>query len=366
MTWCSQARVGQDFGPGEPPFQRDPRRLELAGQAVRGGGRDLRQVASPQRQLEGGGLGGGKGLQVTDHAGQPQHLVPKGGQLARRGLRHAVEQRLVAGLQDRDRGPQLVGDVGDQSPAQLLLPVKRVGHLVEGGRQLAQLTRCRDLPDPGGAVAPAHRPGRRDQLPHRPGDPPGHGQPRQQRQHRRQPGRPGYRPQERRLQGVVRGSEAGAGEPHHGSADRRAAHDDGGPALRAGGALGEAAGDGDGPAGLVPYLRVRAHPCRQVQHGLHVGRCPAVVAVPRRPGRRRDRLGQLRALPAGQAGDIGGRERCRQPGQQRDGGQRHRGERQRQPQPDRITPGNGIRRTGAAVSHRPPGRAGSRRPARSG
>ena len=170
------ARIGQHVDRGELPLQGDTRGLEPPGQAVRGHGGDAGQVVPAQRELQGGGLGGGQGLQVADHPGQPQHLVPQRRQLLLGRLGHAVQQRLVAGLQDRDRRPQLVRDVGDQVAAELLLPVQGVGHQVEGGRQLADLAGGGDRPDPGRAVPLAHRPGHGDQPFHRPGDAPGHAQ----------------------------------------------------------------------------------------------------------------------------------------------------------------------------------------------
>ena len=169
--------------------------------------------------MQRGGVGGRQGLQVADHARQPQHLVAQRGQLVRGGLGDPVEQCLVPGLQHRDRGAQLVGDVGDQVPAQLFLPVPRVGHLVERGRQFAQLAGRGHLADPGGALPAPHGPGHGDDPLHRAGDPPGHGQPGQQRQQRRQPGRARDRPQQLGLQAAVGAAQAGTGEPDHDLAD---------------------------------------------------------------------------------------------------------------------------------------------------
>ncbi len=143
------ARVGVDAGRREPSLQGDPGRLELPGQAVGRGGGQAGQVAGAAGQVQGGG--GGQGLQVADHAGQPQHLIAQRRQLIRGRLGDPVEQGLVPGLQDGDRGAQLVGDVGHQVAAQLVLPVARIGHLVERGGQLAQLAQRDDVADPGGA-----------------------------------------------------------------------------------------------------------------------------------------------------------------------------------------------------------------------
>ena len=170
-----------------------------------------------------GGIRRGQRLQVADHTGQPQHLVAQRSQLVGGWLGHPVQQRLVPGLQHRDRGAQLVCDVGDQIPAQLLLPVHRAGHLIEGGRQLAQLTRRADLAGPRGAVAGRHRPGHRDQPGDRAGDPPGHGEPGEQGQQGGQAGRARDGAQQRGLQDPVGGPETGTSGPDHGRPDPLAA-----------------------------------------------------------------------------------------------------------------------------------------------
>ena len=94
---------------------------------------ELGEVGRGPGQVEDGGVRGSQRLQVTHHARQPQHLVAERAELGGGGFGHAVEQRLVARLQDRDGGAEFVGDVGDQVAADLLLPVQGAGHLVEGG-----------------------------------------------------------------------------------------------------------------------------------------------------------------------------------------------------------------------------------------
>jgi len=213
------ARVGVDAGRGEFAIERDPGRLELAGQAVGRGGGDVGQIAAAQAQLQGGRVGGGQGLQFADHAGQPQHLVTQRRQLVRGRLGDPVEQGLVARLQDRDGSAQLVGDVGDQVAAELVLPVPGVGHLVERGGQLAQFAGRGDGADPGGALAAPHGPGHRDDPLHRPGDPAGHGQAGEQREDRGQPGGAEDGPQQVGLQGMVGAGQPGVGEPYDHLAD---------------------------------------------------------------------------------------------------------------------------------------------------
>ena len=70
------------------------------------------------------------------------------------------------------------------------------------------------LADPGGPVPRRHRPGRRDQPDDRAGDPPGHGEPGEQREQGGQPGRAGDGAQQRGLQAAVGGVEPGTGGPH--------------------------------------------------------------------------------------------------------------------------------------------------------
>ena len=366
------ARVGVDAGRREPSLQGDPGRLELPGQAVGGGGGQAGQVAGAPGQVQGGGVGGGQVLQVADHAGQPQHLIAQRRQLVRGGLGDPVEQGLVPGLQDRDRGAQLVRDVGDQVAAQLVLPVQGVGHLVERGGQLAQLGRAGDRADPGGAFAASHGPGYRDDPLHRPGDPPGHGQTGEHGQHRGQPGRTPDGPQQVRLQRMVGAGQPGTGEPDDGLTDPVAAHQHRRALLRRSRLRGETRRGDDDLAGLIADLDLRPGPGGQVQHRGQVGRVPALAAVPGAGRGGRDRAGQIRPLLAGQGRDIRGGERRGEPGEQGHRGQRDREEGQRQPQAERAAAGRrGRRRAGrrsgrgrraAGVSHRGSGPAGTRRP----
>ena len=103
----------------------------------------------------------------------------------------------------------------------------------------------------------------------------------------------------------------------------------------------------------------------QIQHRGQVGGGPAVVLVPRRARRHRDRVGQLGVLPGGQGRDIGRGEPRGQPGHQGDGRQGDRDEGQRQPQAKGGAARRGDRRRAAAISHRGRGPAGTRRPSRS-
>ena len=188
------ARIGQDRGRGQLPFHGDAHRLEPAGQAVGRGASQRGQVTRLQVQVQGGRVGRSQVLQVADHARQPQHLIAHRGQLGRRWLHHPVQQCLVPGLQDRNRGAQFVGHVGHQVAADLVLAIQRACHLVERGGQFPQLAGSAHRPGSCGTVPARHSPGHRDEPGDRAGDPPGHHQPRRQGQQRGQPGRPGDGP----------------------------------------------------------------------------------------------------------------------------------------------------------------------------
>ena len=130
------ARVGLDRCRLQPGLEAHPGGGEAGFPVIGRGGGNHGEIAWFQAQLERRRLGRGQRLQVIDHPAQPQYLlVQRGGLLG--GVRHdPVQQRLGVGLQHRDRGPQLMGDVGDEITPQLLLGAEGVGHLVEGNRQV--------------------------------------------------------------------------------------------------------------------------------------------------------------------------------------------------------------------------------------
>ena len=124
-------------------------------------------------ELEDGGIGSGHRLQDVHHAGQPEHLVVQRPQLIGTRFGDAVQQGLVPGLEHGYRRAQLMGDARDQVPADLVLVVERVRHLVERGCELAQLAGRLDLARTCGPVSAGHRAGHADQPGNRAGDPPG-------------------------------------------------------------------------------------------------------------------------------------------------------------------------------------------------
>ena len=126
-----------------------------------------------------------------------------------------------------------------------------------------------------------------------------------------------------------------------------------------------------GPAPGVPYLDGRPGPRGQVQHRAEMAAAQLFFRSQAAPRPRRPRW------PAGPAAvrqgrDVRAGERRRQAGQQGDRHQRHPEERQRQAQADSVTRAGAQPRPAADWSprrtgrHHGPGRAGTRRRARSG
>ena len=300
------------------------------------------------RQLEDGGVGGGHRLQVVHHAGQAEHLVAQRPELLGTRLGDAVEQGLVPRLEDSDRRAQLMGDARDQVPADLVLVVERVRHVVERGGELAKLTGCLDLPRPRGAVAAGHRPGHRDQPGDGAGDPPGEPKARDEREQGSEPGGPGDGPQQRGPQDRVGAAQAGRGQLHLHRAFLLAL-DQHGRTGRGAVRRGEAAGRRHGTAAGVPHLKLHARLPGEVADQREVGVRPALVLLPRAARHRSGRVGQLIPLPARERGHVDGGEDRGEDGDQRDRHQRHAEERERQPQAQgvaAVTAARGARRTG--------------------
>jgi len=155
---------------GQPPHQADAGVVEDVGEAVGDGSGQGGQVARRERELYRRGLGRSQPLQVVDHPAEPDRLVVQRLHLVGRQFGDAVQHRLGDGLQDRDRRAQLVGGVGHEVATQLVLLADVVGHLIEGCRQLADVTEPPDLADPGMPVTRASRPDCPEQPVHRSGD----------------------------------------------------------------------------------------------------------------------------------------------------------------------------------------------------
>jgi hypothetical protein len=117
------ARVREHLDRGKPPLRVMPAASEPPGQAVRGAVGDPARscLLSVSCSAAASAAAESAGRRPSGPAAAPH---PQGRELPGSRLGHPVQQRLVTGLQDRDRGPQLVGDVGDQIAAELLLPVR--------------------------------------------------------------------------------------------------------------------------------------------------------------------------------------------------------------------------------------------------
>ncbi len=131
---------------------------------------------------------------------------------------------------------------------------------------------------------------------------------------------------------MVGAAESGPGEPDHGQAHLVAVCQDG--RTNRGGSRGisaKAGRCGQSLANPVADLNVSAQQAGHLHGWTEVGARPAARPLPCRPGRGRERTGDLDALLARQVRDVGCRERRGKPGEQGDGDKRDRDERQRQP-----------------------------------
>ena len=209
----------------------------------------------------------------------------------------------MPGLEHGDGRAQLMGDARDEVPADLVLVVERVRHVVERGGELAKLAGRLDLARARGAVAAGHRAGHRDQPCDRTGDPPGYPEAGGEREQGGEPGGPGDGPQQRGPQYRVGGAEAGGGQadPHRAHLAPVDQHGRAGLWTRR---RGEAAGGCHGMAGLVTHLKLHAAVRGQFEGGSEVGAHPALVVLPRAGRRDRERAGKLAALPACERGHV--------------------------------------------------------------
>ena len=95
--------------------------------------------------------------QVRHQPAEPFRLRERGLHRRRVRLRDAVDDVLELGLQRRDRGAQLVRDVGDELAAERVGLLEVVGHGVERVRELAHLVQARRA-HPLAVVARRHPP----------------------------------------------------------------------------------------------------------------------------------------------------------------------------------------------------------------
>jgi hypothetical protein len=152
------------------------------------GGEGRHRVLGERRRLhrlaveaEHAGLRGGEGLQVVKEPRHHRRLLEDGAEVGLIGGIKPVEHPLDGTADHRQRRAQLVGDVGEQGAALLLVRLQARGHLVERLGQAAHLLRTPGL-DAGGVVTARDPVGRlhdvADRRRHAPHQPPG-----QQRDH---------------------------------------------------------------------------------------------------------------------------------------------------------------------------------------
>ena len=144
ITWCSQrgsARTGAAASCRSTAMPgASNRRAKLsaaaAARSARPHGCRGRCKAAASRQV----------LQVANHPRQPQHLITQRAEFGGGGFGDAVQQRLMPGLQHRDRGRAARGRQRRRGCGGSVPAGPACGHLVERGRQLAQLGRARTGP----------------------------------------------------------------------------------------------------------------------------------------------------------------------------------------------------------------------------
>ena len=99
-------------------------------------------------------LGQGHRAQVVDQPGENARLVEDDGEVRRVGRIDAIDDRLEVPLDDGQRRPELVADLGQQGPSLALVGLEPGGHRVEADDQLADRAEAARLgPDPD--VVPA-------------------------------------------------------------------------------------------------------------------------------------------------------------------------------------------------------------------
>ncbi len=97
--------------------QGKPRTLQLRFERFRGLSRDQSEIHGFEFQGQPGGLGRSEDLEVFDDAPKTQSLIVERGQRGRGRLLDAIGQGLGGGLQNGQRGPQLMSNVGDENPS---------------------------------------------------------------------------------------------------------------------------------------------------------------------------------------------------------------------------------------------------------
>ena len=118
--------------------------------------RDRGDVGGLAVERERAGVGEGQRPEVVEEAGHHRRLGEQRRDVVLVDRVDAVDHGLEAALDDRERRPQLVGDVGEHRATVVARPVESLGHRVERAREAADGPRAAGLhPDAGLAVGEA-------------------------------------------------------------------------------------------------------------------------------------------------------------------------------------------------------------------
>ena len=102
--------------------------------------RERREIGRLAMERECAGLGERERPQILDEPRKHLRLVEDREEMLFVGRVHPVDECLEVSLDDRERGAQLVADIGEQAPPLLLARTKAAGHRVEGACERASFT----------------------------------------------------------------------------------------------------------------------------------------------------------------------------------------------------------------------------------
>ena len=128
------------------------------GGGVRGDGGEIATLVL-ESALGLGGVGVGEGVEVIDESSQAQHVVVHVDEPFEGGCGDAVDDLLAVALQHRERGAQLVGEIGDDVASGGLVGLQPLGHVIERSGEFTQFTGCVVMARPSGRVTPADEAG---------------------------------------------------------------------------------------------------------------------------------------------------------------------------------------------------------------
>ena len=160
-TWVSRtgspSRVAGRSG-SKPRASSNPARASLPSHSSRVSARTLRGAVSVRLWENPPGLGQGELVEVLHDLGEVDRLGVERGQGLGVGLAQSVLDGLDLADEDRERGPQLVGDIGEPLLLAFLVAAQLPGQGVELPGQKPQLVARGDL-DAGLEAALAQAPG---------------------------------------------------------------------------------------------------------------------------------------------------------------------------------------------------------------